>query len=72
MTALREIRDLFLLRGFLVMIDTTDQPDVLAAKVHKRLSRELFSFAIQSNPAFQGMEHLAKELTESSGITTME
>lgn len=72
MTALREIRDLFLLRGFLVMVDTTDQPDVLAAKVHKRLSRELFSFAIQANPAFQGMEHLAKELTKSSGITNME
>ena len=43
-TALREIRDLFLLRGFILMVDTTDTPDVLAAKVHKRLSRELFSF----------------------------
>lgn len=55
-----------------MMVDTTDPPDLLAAKVHKRLSRELFSFTLESNPAFQGMEHLARELTETSGITTEE
>lgn len=54
------------------MMDTTDEPSTLAGKLHKRLSRELFSYGIEANPAFQGMEHLSRELMESSGLRTEE
>lgn len=34
------------------MVDTTDTPDTLAAKIHKRLSRELFAYPLEVCPAF--------------------
>jgi hypothetical protein len=52
LTALRQIRDLFMLRGFVMMVDTTPDPQILAGRVHQRLSRELFSFRIEVHPAF--------------------
>ena len=54
------------------MIDASPAPEAVAQRIHKKLSREFFSYNAQACPAFQGMEHLTDELREGSGITTPE
>jgi hypothetical protein len=50
------------------MVDATPPPENVAARIHRRLARDLFSVHVSTCPAFQGMEHLTSDLAAESGI----
>ena len=69
--ALREMRDLYMLPGYVILLDASPAPAPLSPRLHKKPERELFSLPLEVCPAFQGMEHLVDELAKESGVTSL-